>query len=599
MQVCKINLNAEEYKKELETTIQQTKQSVNKLNNDLNKPSQATNNLDKSLKQTQTSAKNVGKGFRESMSSAASDTKKAGEAVGSIGSLFGLLPPKIAAIGTAIETCLLGPIGWVTAAIGALIAIGTAAFNALTESVEEFAQKAAASTERLQKQADEIKSIEDVTAGYIKQLNQLQSMEIDGNARKEATVNILQKLEARYGSLGAQIDNTTGKIKNFLEVQNKFQQLSSKNRIDSNSALIASKEREAMGSYIKTRTIDWFMTDGMSKREFEEFYRRQGAKKVKKYLVEKVNNSTDEDDLGYLETIKFLDEIIELQEKNNRLKKYGVETEEEVIQKFQQEQEAILNLEQQIAAAKAQLSRQQSDDAFNSSSDFNEKIKNRQTLLDEELEKYKKLELEYKKLQKSKNPDDEKALLELELAMQESLARQYDLEKSIRSVREQQQALQKQQAEAEAKKRQEFEKQTEELEKQKKLKAEELKKNFQDQYLSLYGKLNIDSPELENYSLQKALQSAEKTKGDKLSTAEENAVKKIFSLTESLEKLGRFKISPIEIKTNSLASRGGFMESIKVVGADRYNQQILKYNQQNHNILKQIHTGLNKLNQGL
>ena len=227
MQVCKINLNAEEYKKELENTVNQTQASINRLNQSLNQTPKNIENIEKTLKKTKSASTEAGTNLRESMSSAASDTKKAGEAVGALSGILGLLPPKIAAVGTAIETCLLGSIGWIMAAIGALIAIGTAAFKNLTESIEEAETKAKATTERIQAQVEKVKSLESVTQNYISLLQTLSTTEMDNNARKEETLKILTLLESHYGKLGVQIDETSGKIKNFLELQNKLQKLSS------------------------------------------------------------------------------------------------------------------------------------------------------------------------------------------------------------------------------------------------------------------------------------------------------------------------------------------------------------------------------------
>ena len=571
MKVCSISLDAEEYKKDLEKVVSQTKNSVNELNN-------AVNNAQKVTADT-------GKSVKETMSSAGSEAKKAAEGVGAIAGAFNMLSPKIGVIGSLLESAVLGPIGLITAAVGLLVSAGVAAFNALTESTEEFAQKAAAASEKIQQQNDKMQNLENVTQTYLSQLQTMANMEMASYDRKEATANILKVLESRYGDLGAEIDETTGKLNNYLDVQDKINKISAENQKKRNTDLMSSKAREAMASYIKTRTLDVGITDGRAKKEFISMYNLEGPEDIKKYLQDTVDKSTDEDDLGYLETIKFLNEVIELKKKNNMLSLHGVESEEELLQKNMQQQKVLADMQSNLESRRKQFERRQHEDNFNDTSDFDARKKNRQQLLDEEIAEYNALDKKYDTASMSNSKEE---MAELELKMQASLERQYDLKRQIAAVDKEKTDFLKQQTEELKRQQAEKQKQIEAERKAQQQRLADFRQNMQSQALSLYGKAMTDAGFGQQIARNTALRDAEKTKGAKLSESEKKMVIKLSDL--SFADIGKSKdiFSSFDIKSNELTSRGGFQSGAVSNRTDTLNRSILEQNRKHTEHLRNI-----------
>ena len=571
MKVCSISLDAEEYKKDLEKVVSQTKNSVNELNNAVNNAQKVTANTGKSVKET--------------MSSAGSEAKKAAEGVGAIAGAFNMLAPKIGVIGSLLESAVLGPIGLITAAVGLLVSAGMAAFNALTESTEEFAQKAAAASEKIQQQNDKMQNLENVTKTYLSQLQTMANMEMASYDRKEATANILKVLESRYGDLGAEIDETTGKLNNYLAVQDKINKISAENQIKRNTDLMSAKAKEAMASYIKTRTLDVGITDGRAKREFISMYNLEGPEDIKKYLQNTVDKSTDEDDLGYLETIKFLNEVIELKKKNNMLSLHGVETEEELMQKNMQQQKVLADMQSNLESRRKQFERRQHDDTFSDTSDFDARKKNRQQLLDEEIAEYDALD---KKYDTARMRNSKEEMAELELRMQASLERQYDLKRQIAAVDKEKTDFLKQQTEELKRQQAEKQKQIEAERKAQQQRLADFRQNMQSQALSLYGKAMTDAGFGQQIARNTALRDAEKTKGAKLSESEKKMVIKLSDL--SFTDIGKSKdiFSSFDIKSNELTSRGGFQSGAVSNRTDTLNRSILEQNRKHTEHLRNI-----------
>ena len=571
MKVCSISLDAEEYKKDLEKVVSQTKNSVNELNN-------AVNNAQKVTADT-------GKSVKETMSSAGSEAKKAAEGVGAIAGAFNMLSPKIGVIGSLLESAVLGPIGLITAAVGLLVSAGVAAFNALTESTEEFAQKAAAASEKIQQQNDKMQNLENVTKSYLSQLQTMANMEMASYDRKEATANILKVLESRYGDLGAEIDETTGKLNNYLDVQDKINKISAENQKKRNTDLMSSKAREAMASYIKTRTLDVGITDGRAKKEFISMYNLEGPEDIKKYLQDKVDKSTDDDDLGYLETIKFLNEVIELKKKNNMLSLHGVESEEELLQKNMQQQKVLADMQSNLESRRKQFERRQHEDNFNDTSDFDARKKNRQQLLDEEIAEYNALDKKYDTASMSNSKEE---MAELELKMQASLERQYDLKRQIAAVDKEKTDFLKQQTEELKRQQAEKQKQIEAERKAQQQRLADFRQNMQSQALSLYGKAMTDAGFGQQIARNTALRDAEKTKGAKLSESEKKMVIKLSDL--SFADIGKSKdiFSSFDIKSNELTSRGGFQSGAVSNRTDTLNRSILEQNRKHTEHLRNI-----------
>ena len=88
-------------------------------------------------------------------------------------------------------------------------------------------------------------------------------------------------------------------------------------------------------------------------------------------------------------------------------------------------------MQSNLESRRKQFERRQHDDTFSDTSDFDARKKNRQQLLDEEIAEYDAMD---KKYDTARMRNSKEEMAELELRMQASLERQYDLKRQIAAV---------------------------------------------------------------------------------------------------------------------------------------------------------------------
>ena len=97
---------------------------------------------------------------------------------------------------------------------------------------------------------------------------------------------------------------------------------------------------------------------------------------------------------------------------------------------------------------------------------------------------------------------------------------------------------------------------------------------------------------------RKALARAEETKGSPLSEEEKAATLKLLELTSSLDKMSDQKVTgDFAIKTNSLTARGGFQTGARVPDSSQYERQIAQNTQKHSEIVTRIETLLREVMQ--
>ena len=70
------------------------------------------------------------------------------------------------------------------------------------------------------------------------------------NTSKTETISLLQSLQREYGNLGAEIDSTTGKIQNLVEVEMKLRRARAGKDADNAHQQADAKLMKARASYI-------------------------------------------------------------------------------------------------------------------------------------------------------------------------------------------------------------------------------------------------------------------------------------------------------------------------------------------------------------
>lgn len=178
----------------------------------------AASGLGKTGEAAQNASASVGNG----MKSAAGSIKSAAGAASGVVSALGGVSPQLGLIGQAIAALVSGPIGLITAAATALIAIGTRAYDACTVSAEEYRRKLAAVLDLQSKVTDRIQDGMDASSRYLDRLEELDRIETKGNAAKAEQARLLEILAGRYGDLGLKVDEATGKVEGLDAAREKI-----------------------------------------------------------------------------------------------------------------------------------------------------------------------------------------------------------------------------------------------------------------------------------------------------------------------------------------------------------------------------------------
>lgn len=490
---------------------------------------------------------------------------KGATAVGALGAVAGASVPPVSAL-AAVVNALLSPIALITAALSALVMIGMEVWDNLTVSAEEYAEETKQASEAAQRQLDKTKELSNAAAKYISRLKELASIESTDNRHKAETATLLTALESRYGSLGAEIDKTTGKITNLAEVEAKLNAARNAKTAQRHFASSRTAMDEAKAAYMKVKGSEWGTTEAQAGRLWDA---KTGSTSMQGLLREMESRAksakTLDDKKGYAEVAAKIRAAIEARNKGRTLKSTGYESEDEAIQALAASQAAAATSTGALADARRSARNRRSDDAFADAQTNAEKRANRNARLQEEQSQYTQLtraaadaRLELERIRRQKDEagnvsdpraeaDAIKRLADAELAVERNLDRQYSLKRQLA-----------------------------ELDKQRAQNAKNLRDNLHSQAQDLYFKALSQSGRGDQARIQKALIDAERVKGGKLTDDERTKIEKLSALTGTFEKLSRSEVrGDFSIKTNSLAARGGFASSVRTPDSEKYNQQVL------------------------
>ena len=118
--------------------------------------------------------------------------------------------------------------------------------------------------------------------------------------------------------------------------------------------------------------------------------------------------------------------------------------------------------------------------------------------------------------------------------------------------------------------------------------SENLQKNIKNQGFTLYGQAMTQAGFGKEFAQQKALHDAREVKGSDLTESEKSSVLKLAELSFGLSQRREPALGDLSVKTNALTSRGGFQGGAAVASAERFNREILQTNKSTLSTLKQI-----------
>lgn len=449
------------------------------------------------------------------------------------GSAFGTL-------GRVISAVASGPVMALTAAIGALVALGVQVWDKMTLSAEEYAAKldrAAAAADK-HREAVEKQTAEDQT--YMDRLGELASKEALSNEAKSEAATLIRNLSARYGDLGLSIDKVTGKITGMDKAQAEFLKKVRRQRMQAVSEQIASTERRAANEAKNAVTGMYVFGNRFGGAA-------EGIKQTREVMTEATipgriayaegmrdASKTAKDAEAWQKVIDSLEKVRSLQREYNLLVETGRATEKEAAEAMKRKSDAAQREVEAEAAARAKIK-----EATESTVTGLENELKIQTLINQGL------------------TEEAAKLKAVEALRQKGITDAAAVEKIT--------GLQGQ------------------------LRGAKFAQVQREQSLSLYDRALRASGRGEQADIISAVQAAEKAKGGKLTGEEYDRVLNMAELAKSLEKAASGQnFGDLAIRTNSLTARGGFATGAVTPDADKYQRAQVEQGKQLVSIVGRI-----------
>lgn len=373
---------------------------------------------------------------------------KGAAAIGAVGTMAGAAVPPVGAL-AAVINALQSSIALITAALTALIAIGMEVWDRLTVSAEEYAEKTKLVTENAQKELDKAREMDTATQGYVDRLRELVGIENAGNSTRAETAQLLQVLSTRYGNLGAEINATTGKVENLIEVEERLNAARNKEMSSKYQQVADSKMNEAKAAYMKVKGSEWFTTEGAAGKMFDIHRKNLPLEGMIQMMDQKAAASTNHSDAsGYGEVAAKLREAKEAGDKAKSIRATGYESADEYNKALGKSLAAQGSAQRGRDAAQRSSRERRSDDNFADLKDIDAKKANREDRIKTEQalregsgglkEQLNEAKEKVAKAEKSGNDINKaKALTEqyqVETRIQESLDREYALKRQIEAL---------------------------------------------------------------------------------------------------------------------------------------------------------------------
>lgn len=267
---------------------------------------------------------------------------KFGGDVGKVGGVVSNLSSEVGSsfgqIGKAISAVASGPVAIITAAFGALAAIGTKVWDKLTTSAEEYQAKMETQISVQEKAISSMRERQTEEDSYMERLKQLSTQEQLSNAEKEEAAFLLKTLSGRYKDFSASIDEATGKITGLAEAELRLNEIQKaqriaalENTIESETAVsnAAFRNFTELPAWLKY-TRGWITGENADAEEAYNAYSGMTTQGKREMALEMLNPetgaTTNKEIQFWKEELARLDEILEKETELNNLRKVGTET---------------------------------------------------------------------------------------------------------------------------------------------------------------------------------------------------------------------------------------------------------------------------------
>lgn len=539
--VCKITLDAAEYKKELNDVVARSKA--------------AQTELSKSSMQGTQAAGKAADQFGQKIS-------KAGGIMSAFGSQAG---GKFSGLGQVIGS-LGSPITLITTAVGALTAVtmdflrkgisgAQEAADAAQKNAEAIRESAAAAEQQRQKNEANWKSLKSLKDS----LDILSVTEKASNAQKTEAVRLIGLLSKSYGDLGISIDEATGRMQGFDKAYAAALEKDRQNRLNA----MKGEYKELESEIARNNEIIggfWSSKNDVANAQgnIQNATKRMAELAPQIHALEKSNPGKD-----YTTAAK----SAELDRKQNTFDSaYDQLKNEEQQLKYQQ----LIN-EGRIKEANAlKLINDAKKQGMELEKSDAEWIAERQgkvrmdSYYENEMDSLATKKREQELINAGLDEEAEKLRIIMELEKQGAEVSDDKVDKIMHERRE--------------------------------LKSMQLAYGLKEQAYGLQNQAMHKVGLGKEADEQKALRDAEKQKGAKLDENETALVKSIADLTYKMGHETLPQLGDLSIKTNSLTSRGGFASGAVMPDKDAVNKAVARFNQTQCQLLENIKGLIGKLN---
>lgn len=539
--VCKITLDAAEYKKELNDVVARSKA--------------AQTELSKSSMQGTQAAGKAADQFGQKIS-------KAGGIMSAFGSQAG---GKFSGLGQVIGS-LGSPITLITTAVGALTAVtmdflrkgisgAQEAADAAQKNAEAIRESAAAAEQQRQKNEANWKSLKSLKDS----LDILSVTEKASNAQKTEAVRLIGLLSKSYGNLGISIDGATGRMLGFDKAYAAALEKDKQNRLNA----MKGEYKELESEIARNNEIIggfWSSKNDVANAQgnIQNATKRMAELAPQIHALEKSNPGKD-----YTTAAK----SAELDRKQNTFDSaYDQLKNEEQQLKYQQ----LIN-EGRIKEANAlKLINDAKKQGMELEKSDAEWIAERQgkvrmdSYYENEMDSLATKKREQELINAGLDEEAEKLRIIMELEKQGAEVSDDKVDKIMHERRE--------------------------------LKSMQLAYGLKEQAYGLQNQAMHKVGLGKEADEQKALRDAEKQKGAKLDENETALVKSIADLTYKMGHETLPQLGDLSIKTNSLTSRGGFASGAVMPDKDAVNKAVARFNQTQCQLLENIKGLIGKLN---
>ena len=615
-----ISLDADQYRKQLDSLIQETRQAAAKMADELNIGKNGTGQTTQTISViTKVSDKEDAEKLyrivqalpKEKIIIVRADVSKTKE----IQSLISSLPGGF----KRIISSMLGSVG----TLSVLTAGFAAGIKFARHFYEQWISGMREASEMSERNAASIAEAAAVNEKYrqsgeaaLRELSELSNVEKMSIAQKTEAIALIAKLNKQYGDLGIRIDQVSGKITGLDRAMISKLQKNKDRRLREIDAQIKelSAARDQQDKIISKESAWSRVIQGGTEQTQEALQKREDfSKQIRELMIQRneirktsvVQDYVNRQHAANANTAaNTMQRAKELDKRKEQDKYDNTESRSEKIQLLKQRLQR-----EQISLKKSQNAAEEAKIDYTVSSNPGDKIEaERKSVtahaeiqtakeniysLERQIQKLEKEEAEANKQRAKQQQAEAKAVKQKIEGQQYELeynrliaAGEYDKAAALKLEHE----LKQQNLKLTEKEKQAL------LDNQKAQKALNLQLSSRDKAQDLKWQMMEKVGQGKEASEQRALRDAERTKGGKLTDSEIDATKKLHELSWNMQNMHDQQFGDLSIKTNALTARGGFQGAAVVPDSDKYNREISMTNKTMLGVLQRIENLFSQLN---